>query len=103
MADLNRVTPEQTPRQRQRETGHTNKNPHYPYGEPDYGEGYKYDKEFKGPVKKRGCTDVLCLILFLAFIGGWAFVAYVAVSQGDIDKVTNSRHKCFLTHSLTYP
>ena len=40
-----------------------------------------------GPVKKRGCTDILCLLLFLAFIGGWIFVAYLAFSQGDIDKV----------------
>ena len=87
MADLNRVTPEQTPRQRPSRDPPP-KNPHYPYGEPDYGEGYKYDKEFKGPVKKRGCTDVLCLILFIAFLGGWAFVAFVAVSEGDINKVT---------------
>lgn len=88
MADLNRVTPEQTPRQRTSPTA-ANTNPHYPYSDPDYGEGYKYDKEFKGPVKKRGCTDVLCLLLFLAFLGGWGFVAYVAVSEGDIDKVGN--------------
>ena len=49
-----------------------------------------------GPVKKRGCTDILCLLLFLAFIGGWIFVAYLAFSQGDIDKVlhpTDSKGK----------
>ena len=40
-----------------------------------------------GPVKKRGCTDILCLLLFWAFIGGWIFVAYLAFTQGDIDKV----------------
>ena len=49
-----------------------------------------------GPVKKRSCTDILCLLLFLAFIGGWIFVAYLAFSQGDIDKVlhpTDSKGK----------
>ena len=40
-----------------------------------------------GPVKKRSCTDILCLLLFWAFIGGWIFVAYLAFTQGDIDKV----------------
>ena len=40
-----------------------------------------------GPVRKRGCTDILCSLLFLAFIGGWIFVAYLAFSKGDIDKV----------------
>ena len=49
-----------------------------------------------GPVKKRSCTDILCLLLFLAFIGGWIFVAFLAFSQGDIDKVlhpTDSKGK----------
>ncbi len=92
------------------------KRSHYPYADTDYGEAYRYDgtvldivlvdrgccyvrggkrfrcrlrfePDFSGPVKKRSCTDVLCLLLFLAFLGGWGFVAYLAISQGDIDKV----------------
>jgi len=44
-------------------------------------------------VKSRGCTDVLCLALFLAFLGGWAFVGFFAYTKGDIDKVSESETK----------
>ena len=30
-----------------------------------YGNAYKFEPDFTGPVKKRSCTDVLCLSLFL--------------------------------------
>ena len=33
------------------------------------------------PMKKRSCTDVICLLLFVAFIAGWGGVAYVGLSQ----------------------
>lgn len=26
--------------------------------------------EFEGPFKKRGCTDIICLIIFLAYVTG---------------------------------
>ena len=88
MAELNQVGPEPaaidapaTPRKRKKKN---------PFPEPDYGEGYKYEPEFKGPVKKRSCTDVLCLALFVVFLGAWGFVAYFAVSEGDINKVSPS-------------
>ena len=39
--------------------------------------------DFRGPIDKRGCTDVLCLLLLLAFLGGWIFVAYMAFQHGN--------------------
>jgi hypothetical protein len=36
------------------------------------------------PMKRRSCTDVICLLLFVVFLCGWAGVAYVGISQvGD--------------------
>lgn len=40
------------------------------------GEPLRYDPTFKGPLKGRSCTDVICLFLFVAFMGGWGFVSY---------------------------
>ena len=56
-----------------------------------YGEKYVFDPDFNGPVRNRKCTDVICLGLFLAFLAGWGFVAYFAITQGDIDKVRLSK------------
>lgn len=83
MAELNQVSPEGTPAR----TGGGKKKSHYPYANADYGEGFKFDPDFSGPVRNRKCTDVLCLGLFLAFLGGWIFVGYFALQRGDIDKV----------------
>jgi solute carrier family 44 (choline transporter-like protein), member 2/4/5 len=30
----------------------------------------------RGPIKNRSCTDVLCLLLFVAFLIGWGVVGY---------------------------
>ena len=38
-------------------------------------------------VEKRSCTDVVCLVLFIAFIGSWSFVAVLAFKAGDITTV----------------
>lgn len=43
----------------------------------------QYDPEFKGPIKNRSCTDILCLLLFLAFLAGWIVVAGFAAGNGD--------------------
>ena len=53
----------------------------------DYGEKFHFDPDFEGPVRNRSCTDVICLGLFLALLGGWGFVAYIGFSEGDINKV----------------
>ncbi|XP_069460393.1 choline transporter-like protein 2 isoform X2 [Ambystoma mexicanum] len=59
-----------------------------------HGEPQKYDPNFKGPTKDRGCTDIICcILLFIAIIGYFA-VGIVAWTHGDPRKViypTNSR------------
>ncbi|KAF5908149.1 choline transporter-like protein 2 isoform X1, partial [Clarias magur] len=58
------------------------------------GEPRKYDPSFKGPIQNRGCTDIICCILFILAIVGYVAVGILAWSQGDPRKViypTNSR------------
>ncbi|XP_056265669.1 choline transporter-like protein 2 isoform X4 [Pseudoliparis swirei] len=62
--------------------------------DPKYGESRKFDPNFKGPLHSRGCTDVLCCILFILALLGYFAVGIVAWSQGDPRKViypTDSR------------
>ncbi|XP_023272092.1 choline transporter-like protein 2 isoform X3 [Seriola lalandi dorsalis] len=59
-----------------------------------HGEPRKYDPTFKGPIQKRGCTDIVCCILFGLAIIGYIAVGVLAWSQGDPRKViypTDSR------------
>ncbi|XP_041482144.1 choline transporter-like protein 2 isoform X2 [Lytechinus variegatus] len=48
-----------------------------------YGHPSKYDPTFKGPIENRGCTDVICCILFLACFAGLFVVGYLAWTQGN--------------------
>ncbi|XP_033480064.1 choline transporter-like protein 2 isoform X1 [Epinephelus lanceolatus] len=62
--------------------------------DPKYGESRKFDPNFKGPIHNRGCTDVLCCILFILALLGYFAVGIIAWSQGDPRKViypTDSR------------
>ncbi|XP_045619901.2 choline transporter-like protein 4 isoform X2 [Procambarus clarkii] len=47
------------------------------------GEALQYDAQFTGPIKKRSCTDILCLLLFVAFLAGWGVVTAFAALNGD--------------------
>ncbi|XP_040917563.1 choline transporter-like protein 2 isoform X2 [Toxotes jaculatrix] len=61
---------------------------------PKYGEPRKYDPTFKGPIQNRGCTDIVCCILFVLAILGYIAVGILAWSQGDPRKAiypTDSR------------
>ena len=61
----------------------------YPSENPDqYGQPYTYEPNFQGPVRKRSCTDVICLILFILFLALWSFVGLVAFAKGDVKKVS---------------
>uniref|UniRef100_A0A3P8ZAF3 Choline transporter-like protein n=1 Tax=Esox lucius TaxID=8010 RepID=A0A3P8ZAF3_ESOLU len=53
----------------------------------DNGDARKFDPTFKGPIHNRGCTDVLCCILFVVAIIGYFAVGILAWSQGDPRKV----------------
>ncbi|KAM4716669.1 choline transporter-like protein 2 isoform 2-T2 [Anableps anableps] len=59
-----------------------------------YGEPRKYDPSFKGPIQNRGCTDIICCILFVLAVLGYIAVGILAWSQGDPRKAiypTDSR------------
>jgi len=46
--------------------------------------GHKLDEELaNGPLENRSCTDVLCCLLFIAFVGGMIGVAGYALSKGN--------------------
>ncbi|XP_032832230.1 choline transporter-like protein 4 [Petromyzon marinus] len=53
-----------------------------PHGEPN-----KHDPSFKGPVSKRGCTDIICCVLFILVIAGYIIVGILAWLNGDPRKV----------------
>ncbi|KAL1505597.1 hypothetical protein ABEB36_005126 [Hypothenemus hampei] len=44
---------------------------------------YEFDANFHGPLRRRSCTDVICLLLFLIFIGCWAAIGIWAILNGD--------------------
>ncbi|XP_029014375.3 choline transporter-like protein 2 isoform X1 [Betta splendens] len=59
-----------------------------------YGEPRKHDPNFRGPAANRGCTDIICCILFIVAIIAYFAVGILAWSQGDPRKViypTDSR------------
>nr|XP_002126506.1 choline transporter-like protein 5 [Ciona intestinalis]XP_018668803.1 choline transporter-like protein 5 [Ciona intestinalis] len=51
-------------------------------GEP-YGKEKTFDPNFKGPIKKRSCTDILCCLLFFVFIIGYIVIGLFAWLNGD--------------------
>uniref|UniRef100_A0ABM5FHK6 Choline transporter-like protein n=1 Tax=Pogona vitticeps TaxID=103695 RepID=A0ABM5FHK6_9SAUR len=57
-----------------------------------YGEKYKHDPSFRGPIQKRSCTDVICCVLFLAFIAGYIVVGILAWLYGDPRQVIYPRN-----------
>jgi hypothetical protein len=40
-----------------------------------------------GPIKDRGCTDVICCMLFIAFWGATLFFSFNYFKKGDLNKV----------------
>ncbi|XP_066993399.2 choline transporter-like 2 [Anabrus simplex] len=49
----------------------------------EYGKPFKYDPTFNGPLHKRSCTDIICLLIFVVFIAAWVAVGIVAFSNGN--------------------
>ena len=45
------------------------------------------DINWTGSIAKHGCTDIICLLLFIAFLVVWGFVGTYAMMNGDIDRV----------------
>jgi len=38
------------------------------------GKAKSFDPDFKGPIKSRSCTDILCCLLFFVFILGYIVI-----------------------------
>jgi len=57
--------------------------------DPNYrGNDYAIDTMIQsGPMAKRKCTDILCLLTFLAACGGMGYIGYYAISNGDPDLI----------------
>jgi len=63
----------------------------------DYDTNWHPDKDYGKPIypapgtdviqKKRSCTDIPCLLLFIAFLCGWGSVAFYGLHNGNISKV----------------
>ncbi|KAM6903606.1 choline transporter-like protein 4 [Lycodopsis pacificus] len=58
-----------------------------------YGEPAQFDPMFNGPMKKRGCTDIICCVLFMAVLLGYIAVGILAWLFGD------PRHVLYSTNS----
>uniref|UniRef100_A0A8C2V3E5 Choline transporter-like protein n=1 Tax=Chinchilla lanigera TaxID=34839 RepID=A0A8C2V3E5_CHILA len=56
------------------------------------GKPAQYDPSFHGPIKNRGCTDIICCLLFLVFILGYIVVGIVAWVYGDPRQVLYPRN-----------
>ncbi|XP_070701125.1 choline transporter-like protein 5-A [Pempheris klunzingeri] len=54
---------------------------------PLYGEPHKFDPSFRGPVRRRSCTDVLCCLIFIIVIISYVALGIVAWLHGDPKKV----------------
>ncbi|CAF4783556.1 unnamed protein product [Pieris macdunnoughi] len=50
-------------------------------------EPIRYDPTFNGPIHNRSCTDILWLIVFVLFLGGWGYVGYYGLTRGSIEKI----------------
>ncbi|XP_077381738.1 choline transporter-like protein 2 isoform X2 [Festucalex cinctus] len=58
------------------------------------GEVRKFDPNFKGPLRDRRCTDIICCSLFIVALMGYFAVGILAWTQGDPRKIiypTDSR------------
>lgn len=47
------------------------------------------DKKDVGPLKDRGCTDIICILIFIIFLGGMGVIAYFAFTLGDPWRILN--------------
>lgn len=52
------------------------------YADPNY-EGEPADSSLsEGPFENRSCTDILCCLFFIAFLGGMGYVANIGLATG---------------------
>ncbi|XP_071155589.1 choline transporter-like protein 2 isoform X2 [Mytilus edulis] len=54
------------------------------WNEPEHqGEKRQYDPNFKGPIKNRSCTDIICCLLFIVFFTGMIICTVIGYTRGD--------------------
>ncbi|KAJ2946563.1 hypothetical protein O0L34_g12617 [Tuta absoluta] len=72
--------------------------------EKDFGEPIRYDPTFNGPIHNRSCTDILWLILFILFLGGWGYLGYHSITHGSMEKllapINSNGSRCGLDSGL---
>lgn len=60
-----------------------------------------------GPLQDRGCTDILCCLMFIAFWGCTIFISVVCFRRGDLDRVMRpvdfSKNTCGMGTAKDYP
>ncbi|CAH0553591.1 unnamed protein product [Brassicogethes aeneus] len=70
----------------------------------EIGKPIPYDPDFKGPLKNRSCTDIICLLLFAVFIVCWVLVGIFAIKNGDPELLFVPRdslgRRCGLDHGV---
>ncbi|XP_070505123.1 choline transporter-like 2 [Chironomus tepperi] len=50
-------------------------------------ESFRCNSNFRGPLVKRNCTDVICLIFFFIFLIIFGFTVYYAQREGNLKKI----------------
>ncbi|PAA61884.1 hypothetical protein BOX15_Mlig017017g8, partial [Macrostomum lignano] len=55
--------------------------------EAEYNKVRDHDKDFKGPIENRSCTDIVCCLLFVACVILLLLIATVAFIRGDYRRV----------------
>lgn len=77
--------------------------------DPKYkGEDYNVNQEIEnGPIQNRKCTDVLCLLLFIMFLGGYIWINVNAYKHGNVNKllrpVNDDGKLCGVDELAEYP
>ena len=60
--------------------------------DPNYrGEDYQADENLRhhGPAANRRCSDLLFLLIFLAFVGAVSYVMYLSFKEGKPEQLLN--------------
>ncbi|XP_047535659.1 choline transporter-like 2 isoform X3 [Vanessa atalanta] len=67
-------------------------------------EPIRYDPTFNGPTHNRSCTDIVWLITFILFLGGWGYVGYYSMTRGNVEKllapIDSNGRRCGLDSGL---